>query len=138
MAEAIFRQRVADKIGCRPDELEEHGVVALSAGISAMMGSQAAREAIDVLARKGMDLSRHESQPLTGQLARQADILFAMTRSHLSAIAAQWPDAASRAKLLSVDGFDIADPIGAPVDVYEQCAQQLDAAIAARIAELDL
>jgi tRNA threonylcarbamoyl adenosine modification protein (Sua5/YciO/YrdC/YwlC family) len=137
MAEGIFRHRAALKIGCRDDELEEHGVVAMSAGIAAMMGSQAAPEAITILKKKWeIDLSRHESQPLTAQLARQADVIFTMTRSHLSAIASQWPDAAVRAKLLSLDEFDIADPIGASAEVYERCAEQLDAAIAARIDDL--
>lgn len=138
MAEALFRHRVAEKVGCRDEELEEHGVVVMSAGIAAVMGSRAAPEAIDVLARRGLDLGRHESQPLTTQLARQADIIFTMTRSHLSAIEAQWPDAATRAKLLSPDEFDIADPIGASAEVYERCAQQLDAAIAARVDDLSL
>jgi tRNA threonylcarbamoyl adenosine modification protein (Sua5/YciO/YrdC/YwlC family) len=138
MADALLRHRIAEKLGCRDDELEEHGVVVQSAGIAAMMGSQAAAEAVAVMAKRGLDLSRHESQPLTAQLARQADIIFVMTRSHLSAIASQWPDAATRAKLLSPDEFDIADPIGAPAEVYERCADQLDAAIQSRVADLDL
>jgi protein-tyrosine phosphatase len=138
MAEAIFRHRAAEKVGCRDDELEERGVVAMSAGISAMLGSQAATEAMHVVAKRGLDLSQHESQPLTAQLARQADVIYAMTRSHLSAIASQWPDAAARAKLLSPDQLDIADPIGAPAEVYERCAEQLDAAIASRLEELGL
>ncbi|MEX2189002.1 MAG: L-threonylcarbamoyladenylate synthase [Pirellulales bacterium] len=138
MAEVIFRRRAADKLGCRDDELEERGVVVMSAGISAMLGSQAAPEAIEVVARRGLDLSHHESQPLTAQLARQADVIFAMTRSHLAAIASQWPDASSRAKLLSPDEFDIADPIGASAEVYERCAAQLDAAIATRLDDLGL
>ncbi len=138
MAEAIFRHRIAQKVGCRDEELEEHGVVVMSAGISAMLGSQAAPEAIEVVARRGLDLSRHESQPLTAQLARQADAIFAMTRSHLTAIASQWPDAATRAKLLSPDEFDIADPIGASAEVYQRCAEQIDAAIAVRLEDLGL
>lgn len=138
MAEAIFRRRAAEKLGCRDDELEERGVVPMSAGISAMLGSQAAAEAVQIVARRGLDLSRHESQPLTAQLARQADAIFVMTRSHLAAIASNWPDAAVRAKLLSPDEMDIADPIGGSAEIYEHCAAQLDAAIAARLEELGL
>jgi protein-tyrosine phosphatase len=138
MAEVMFRHRIAQKVGCRDEDLEERGAVVMSAGIAAMMGSQAAPEAVAAMAQRGLDLSRHESQPLTAQLARQADVIFAMTRSHLSAIASQWPDAAIRAKLLSPDEFDIADPIGASAEVYEKCAEQLDAAIAARVEDLAL
>jgi protein-tyrosine phosphatase len=138
MAEAICRHRIAERLGCREEELENHGVVVGSAGISAMLGGRAAAEAVDVMGRRGLDLTRHESQPLTAQLVRQADVIFAMTRSHLSAIVSQWPEAALRVKLLSYDELDIADPIGSPLPVYERCADQLDAALVKRVEELDL
>ncbi|MFM8703260.1 MAG: Sua5/YciO/YrdC/YwlC family protein, partial [Planctomycetia bacterium] len=35
MAETIFRELVAERIGCQPDEIERHGVVVASAGIAA-------------------------------------------------------------------------------------------------------
>jgi len=35
MAETIFRQLMAERLGCGPDEIEEHGVVVASAGVAA-------------------------------------------------------------------------------------------------------
>jgi protein-tyrosine-phosphatase len=85
-----------------------------------------------------LDLNNHETQPLTEPLVRHADVIFAMTRSHREAILAQWPAAAPRVKLLNRDGSDICDPIGGPLERYEQCARQLRQEIAERLQEIDL
>lgn len=138
MAEAIARKLIADRLHCRPDELEDRGVIVQSAGLSAMGGGPAATEAIEVMSAIGLDLGAHESQPLTGQMVRYADLIFPMTRSHRQAILSQWPEAASRTELLAIDQSDIADPIGGPPDVYRRCAIQLQQELEARIAKLDL
>ena len=75
MAETIFRQLVAERLGCRPDEIEEHGVVAASAGIAAWGGGKASTGAVEAMAEMGGDLSGHASQPVTENLVRQADII---------------------------------------------------------------
>jgi tRNA threonylcarbamoyl adenosine modification protein (Sua5/YciO/YrdC/YwlC family) len=138
MAETIARKLIADRLGCRIDQLEDRGVIVQSAGLSAMSGGGAAAEAIDVIAAMGLDLGPHESQPLTGQMVRYADMIFPMTRSHRQAILSQWPEAASRTELLAVDQSDIADPIGGPPDVYRRCAEQLQVELGARVAKLEL
>jgi protein-tyrosine phosphatase len=138
MAETIARKLIAERLGCRIDQLEDRGVIVQSAGLSAMSGGGAAAEAIEVLTGMGMDLSAHESQPLSSQMVRYADMIFTMTRSHRQAILSQWPDAASRTELLAVDQSDIADPIGGPPDVYRRCAAQLKTELEARVAKLDM
>jgi tRNA threonylcarbamoyl adenosine modification protein (Sua5/YciO/YrdC/YwlC family) len=138
MAETIARKMIADRLGCRIDQLEDRGVIVQSAGLSAMSGGSAAQEAVDVLAAMGLDVSAHESQPLTGQMVRNADMIFAMTRSHRQAILSQWPEAGSRTELLAVDHSDIADPIGGPPEVYQRCAEQLRSELEARVAKLEL
>ena len=130
MAEAMFRQAMAERLNCRPGELEDRGVVAISAGLAAMMGGRASTEAVVVLKRKGIDLSAHESQPLTEQLVRHADKILVMTRSHRQAVLNEWPDAAERVHLLCHGGGDIADPIGGPPELYERCAAQIQVEIA--------
>jgi protein-tyrosine-phosphatase len=64
-------------------------------------------------------------------------VIFAMTRTHQAALAAQWPSASSRTKLVCPDG-DVSDPIGGPPVVYEQCAVQLEAALEKCVGELPL
>ncbi len=138
MAEVLCRKMLADKLGCSPAALADQGLLVQSAGISAMMGSRPSPEAVEVLGRMGLNLADHESQPLTANLVRQADIVWTMTRSHRQAIVAQWPEAAGRVHVLSRDESDIADPIGGPVEFYERCAAQIKAELAARIADLDV
>ncbi|HVU90062.1 MAG TPA: L-threonylcarbamoyladenylate synthase [Pirellulales bacterium] len=138
MAEALFRQAMADRLKCRASEVEDHGVVAASAGLAAMVGGRAANEAVSVLKRMGIDLSGHESQPLTETLVRHADLLLVMTRSHRQAIVAEWPDAADRVRLLCRNGADIPDPIGGPPEMYERCAAQIKAEVVSWAEEIKL
>lgn len=125
MAEGLFRHLLAGKLGCKSDEVDDRGAIVMSAGIAAMLGGRAAAEAIDALTPLGVDLTAHESQPLTETLVRHADLILAMTRSHRQAILAEWPDAASRVKLLCHDDSDVPDPVGGPAEQYERCLAQM-------------
>ncbi|MBX3425040.1 MAG: threonylcarbamoyl-AMP synthase [Pirellulales bacterium] len=137
MAEAMMRRLIAAKLGCDPEELESRGVVVASAGIAASAGGPAAVEAIDVMRSAGLDISGHQSQPLTEKLAQHADLLLTLTAAHRHAILRRWPDAAARTHTLRPDGGDIADPIGGPVEVYQQCAAQIEQALRERVADMD-
>ena len=138
MAAALLRHRLAERLGCTVSDLEDRGVVVASAGLNAYGGGSAATEAIQTMSERGVDLSDHVSQPLTDRLARHADIIFTMTRSHREMLLAQWPEAASRTHLLCIDGRDVTDPIGGSREIYAACAKQIDAALAERVAELDI
>lgn len=136
MAEAICRRLVAEELDCSSEDLEDRGVIVMSAGVAAMSGGRAAPEAVHVMSSMGLDLSAHETQPLTEPLVRYADVIFTMTQSHRQAVVAQWPGAAERVRVLTTDGSDISDPIGCPVERYQRCAQQIEHELRARIAEL--
>lgn len=138
MAEALMRKHVAAKLGCRIEEVEERGVVIQSAGIAARPGGLPSVEAVDVMREMGLSMDGHRSQPLTGKLVQDADLIIAMTRAHRDVILAEWPDAADRVLLMRRDGADVDDPIGGPPELYRACAKQIDAELAARAAELDL
>ena len=133
MAEAIFRVMVAERLGCRPDEIEQRGVVVASAGISAWGGGKASANAVDAAAELGGDLAGHESQPVTEALVRQADVILTMTAAHRAAILAQFPEAGGRVAMLSPDRHDVLDPIGGPLETYRKCAQQIRGHLAARM-----
>lgn len=138
MAEALARHHLAKKLGCPPDELEDHGVLVMSAGVAAMMGGRASPESITVMSEMGVDLRNHETQPLSEPLVRHADRIFTMSRSHREAILAQWPEAADRTFLLSASGNDVTDPIGGPVERYQRCAAQIREEIESRLDDLPL
>ena len=138
MAETIFKQLAAERVGCRPEELEEHGVVVASAGIAAWAGGSASTGAIEAMRDIGGDLSGHESQPLTEQLVQQADIIWTMTAAHRSAILGQFPAAGGRTAVLSPDRVDVLDPIGGPLATYRSCAEQIRQHLIARLDTLQL
>ncbi|MCE2728076.1 MAG: Sua5/YciO/YrdC/YwlC family protein [Planctomycetaceae bacterium] len=138
MAEALFRRLAAERLGCRPAEIERHGVVVASAGISAWAGTRASAGAIDVMAEMGGDLGGHESQPLTEDLVRQADVILTMTAAHRAAILAQFPEAGGRVTMLSPDRQDVLDPIGGSLDIYRRCARQIHGHLAARLDTLGI
>jgi len=133
MAEALFRSMLAERLACRPDEVESRGVVVASAGLSAWGGGKASVGALEAMAEAGADLSAHESQPVTENLVRQADVILTMTAAHRAAILAQFPDAAGRVSMLSPDRQDVLDPIGGPLTTYRRCAEQIRGHLAARI-----
>jgi tRNA threonylcarbamoyl adenosine modification protein (Sua5/YciO/YrdC/YwlC family) len=137
MAEALMRQRIANRLKCSVDELEDRNVMIMSAGIAAMSGSRASHESVQVMQERGLDLNSHESQPLSERLVRFADLILTMTRGHRETIVAEWPDAAARTKLVCRDNVDVSDPIGGPIDRYRRCAEQIDAQLEAWIDEID-
>lgn len=138
MAEVLLRKRLAQKLGQPLDKLEDAGVVVLSAGIAAAPGGRAATEAIAIMNERGLDLSLHESQPLSDRLVRYADLIITMTRGHRDAILNHWPEAAPRTFVISRNRGDVADPIGGPADLYRKCAEQIDAYLAEWVNEIDL
>ncbi|HEX4129985.1 MAG TPA: Sua5/YciO/YrdC/YwlC family protein [Pirellulales bacterium] len=138
MAEGMFRRAVADRLGCRPEEVEDRGIIVTSAGIAAMNGGRASPEAVIVMREMGIDLERHESQPLTEALVRHADLILTMTRSHRQAVLSQWPDAVERTKLVSRLSADVADPVGGPAELYRRCATQVRGELDAWLDELGI
>jgi len=133
MAEALFRELAAERLGCRADEIERHGVVVASAGIAAWGGGKASTGAVETIRDLGGDLSGHESQPLTENLARQADIIWTMTAAHRTTILAQFPEVGGRVAMLSPDRHDVIDPIGGTLATYRKCAEQIRAHLVARL-----
>ena len=138
MAEVICRDLLAKRLQCKVEDLEDRGAVVMSAGVAALTGGHASHEAILAVEHLGLDLRKHETQPLSESLVRHADMIFAMTQSHRNEILLQWPSAAGRTRLLSADGLDISDPIGGPLERYEHCMEQIYSELAKLIQELEL
>jgi tRNA threonylcarbamoyl adenosine modification protein (Sua5/YciO/YrdC/YwlC family) len=138
MAEAMLKRRIADRLKCGIADLDDRGIVVMSAGLSAPPGSRAAAEAIQTMRDRQLDLAQHESQPLSERIVRFADLILAMTRGHREAILDAWPDAEPRVHLISRGRGDVPDPIGGPLDLYRRCAEQLDSFLQEWVEELPL
>jgi len=137
MGEALFRKKIADKLGCPLDQLDQHQIQIFSGGISAMPGAPAASAAIDVMRERGLEISQHASQPITGRIAQAADLILCMTEQHRQALITHWPSLESRTFTVRCDGGNISDPIGSPLDVYRHCADQIETELAQWIDKID-
>jgi RpiB/LacA/LacB family sugar-phosphate isomerase len=125
MAEGLFRELVAHRRDWR----------VASAGLGALDGQPATDASVRVMAELGFDISHHYSQSLRVQLIEQADYIFTMTRQQQDSIQALYPMAAEKTFILrefedaEIIGRDIADPIGAPLEVYRMTRDQIRAAL---------
>lgn len=126
MAEGLYRKVLADRLGCAEDELVDRGYMVVSAGVAAAPGCPSSPEAVEVLSERGVDISSHESQPVTTELLSQADQIFTMTRGHRELLLREFPELGSRVQLISRNGIDVVDPIGAGFKEYRRCADQIE------------
>ncbi len=131
MAETLLREQLRRKMG------SEDAVRVLSAGLAAMVGGGASPQAIEVMGRRGLDLTGHSSRPLDDSVMNVADLVLTMTAGHRSAILAAWPEMHDRVHTLRRDGGDISDPVGMPVEIYQACADQINTELAAWLESLD-
>lgn len=138
MAQVMFQRRVAETLECEVADLPDRGVMVISAGVSAAAGTPASEPAVEAMRSRGLDLSNHESRPVSDSLVRFADLILAMTRGHRNTILEHWPAAAGKIQLLCRDGQDVADPIGGDIAEYERCAAQIETHLSHWISQLDL
>jgi protein-tyrosine phosphatase len=131
MAETLLREQVRSKFG------SEDAIRVLSAGVAASTGSGASPQAVQVMGQRGLDLTGHSSRPLDDAVMNVADLILTMTQGHRAAIVAAWPEMQDRVFTLRRDGGDITDPVGMPVDVYQDCADQIDRELAAWLESFD-
>ncbi len=135
MAEYVFRQKLAGRLGCSVAYLDELGFGVQSAGIAAGVGVPGSSGAVEEMGRRGIDLTPHRSQPVTVELVHRAERIFVMSPEHKQAVLDLVPAAAARVELLDPNGA-IADPIGGDAATYRQCADQIERAIDQRLEEV--
>jgi len=125
MAEVLFRKLLADRLVCRDWELRERRIDVFSAGIAAEGHNPASREAVLVMQEQGLDLSQHLSQQVTDHMLENSTLILALTDRHRRILLDARPDLKDRIYLLRMDGEDINDPIGGPIEDYRNCAEQI-------------
>jgi L-threonylcarbamoyladenylate synthase len=138
MAEALFKHRLAERLGCPVDELADRGFVVSSAGIMAGANDPATRESAEVLRDFGVDLSGHRSRPASADLIARADDIVAMTRGHLTTLVGRYPALGGAVRLLCGSAGDLDDPIGGGPDVYRACATTIRDQVDRLITEMGL
>lgn len=135
MAEAMARQMLAQRLGISENDLLSQGYDIRSAGVSAMDGMPATPESVQAMQKRGMDISNHRSASVTSETLAQVDQIYCLTEGHRQALLAIDPQLDGKVRLLK-EGHDIQDPYGQGPEVYEQCAEEIEQAVAARIEEM--
>ena len=100
-----------------------------SAGTWAIDGEPAAINTLKVLEDRGIDIHKHRSRFVTLDMMRQFKLILTMERGHKEALQVEFPAHAGQVRLLSelVDGvFDIHDPIGGPLESFQETAEEID------------
>jgi protein-tyrosine-phosphatase len=104
-----------------------------SAGVWACEGQPASAHAVEEMQERRIDLRAHRARPVTRRIVEGADLVLAMTRHHVEALEAAFPDQAQKVYLISEmvgRAHDIADPYGEPRMAYAATARELAALVA--------
>lgn len=118
MAKGLLEKRLK---GNNRDNVE-----VLSAGIMMLGGLGATQQTIELLRREGIDVSSHRSQAITKNMIKKSDIILVMERIHEQRILQLVPEVKNRLFLLKEfamigdNDLDIIDPIGRPIEFYEE------------------
>lgn len=100
-----------------------------SAGVKALVGSQADAQAQAVAASHNIDLSKHEAKQLTQQMCQEADLILVMEAGHTNVIDGICP--MSRGKVMLFGQWlggdkDIADPYQKSDEMFALVYQKVD------------
>lgn len=101
-----------------------------SAGLAVFSGIPAAPEAVEACREKGVDISAHQSQPLSRDLVLGCDLILTMTAKHKETILKKLPITEDKVRQLSEfagEGEqDVEDPVGQSLEAYRRTRDQLD------------
>jgi protein-tyrosine-phosphatase len=126
-------------------ELERRGwshVEIRSAGIAARGGDLATPHAVEVAQRRALPLVEHRSQPLSPELLDWADLVLAMSASHLLPV--ERLGGGDKVALLGDfaagqpgAGASVPDPFGGDAAMYENTVEVLDQLVRAAMERLE-
>lgn len=101
-----------------------------SVGLKARAGDRAHPLFVELLGERGLDLTAHQARPFVRLAALRHDLILAMEPGQIRYIHSIAPELSGRVHLMGRwDSGPIADPIGQPRAVFEQCARLLERAV---------
>jgi protein-tyrosine phosphatase len=107
------------------------GVPVASAGLYASGGRAVDALAVQLMARRGLDLSGHTAAPVVEQHVRDARLILTMTREQRAVLIDAWPHALGKVyRLGDVGGFDVVDPYRRDPFVFELAISQIEQGLA--------
>jgi len=135
MAEALLRHALQ----AEAEPLRSCRVI--SAGVAARKGERISPNSVEALAKVSLRVSDHRSQPLTPELASQADLILCMTESHRDVIALSFDSPPQnvflwREFMPAPSEREIGDPYGGSLKDYEACRDEMVDALPSLLAHL--
>lgn len=126
--------------GILKDLLEKRGIAdniyVKSAGIAAFPGQPATEQAIYVMHKRGIDISKHRARQLNKDIINDFNLVLTMTKRHKDIILQTYPESANKVFVLKeyayndkIDFLDITDPYGQSIEVYEKTAEEISKAL---------
>jgi protein-tyrosine-phosphatase len=100
-----------------------------SAGTWAYGGSPAAKNAVVLMARRGLDLYRHRSRTVDAAMLAQFQLILVMEANHKEALLIEFPELDGRVFMLSEmvgQKVSVADPVTKDISFYEACANEME------------
>ena len=117
MAEALFAERA---------RAHEKVLKVDSAGTAALIGHPPPKVAIELMDERGLDISGHRAQQVTGEIARHYDLILVMERAHQRYMEVNWPMLKGRVLLLASENDDVEDPFRRSRQAYESSLAQIE------------
>lgn len=90
-----------------------------SAGVGAFPGDSVSINSVLVAANRGVDISSHRARNLNPEHLLTTDMFFCMSESHKKILLRHCDES-------KIEVLNVPDPFGRPIEVYEECAKQLE------------
>ena len=109
-----------------------------SAGVGALVGKPADKQACAVAQEHGISLEGHQAQQLTADLCHDFDLILVMEHGHINAVTEIAPEARGKTMLLGhwVGQLDIPDPYRQSKEAFEYAYQLIEKSAAAWVSKL--
>ncbi|WP_251440877.1 low molecular weight protein arginine phosphatase [Veillonella intestinalis] len=119
-------------------EKENKDITTLSAGLFTAPGGRVSPYA-ETAVKDMVDISMHQSRPLTKALIDAADLILGLSSDHKNVLLRQFPDL--KDKIMTLGEWagtqeDVADPFGGTQEEYDACAAQIKTLLAKGLANL--
>lgn len=110
---------------------KKHRTTVESAGLRALQRHPADPQAVMLMKQRGFDISTHRGRQLTNEMLREAELILVMETAQRLALEDKAPWA--RGKIYTLghwDEFDIPDPYGKPLAIFESVTELIDRSVA--------
>lgn len=108
----------------------------IAGGVGAIPGMGTSKQTQELLTAEGIDVSAHKAQTLSADMIKEADLIFVMEQFHKDIVLEKVPEVKDKVYLLGdfvetkKSGIvDILDPIGKPMEIYQECFRNIKEAI---------